>query len=130
MFEQLNIFDFLEPKKEKEFSWDKDINKIRKKLCDLASRYGLEITKEDWSVWEHAKEYGYRMSLGIKVTRKNVKDETFFEEIESIVDFAKTKNIELAPMYNAIFFFSGENAATLTFYTDFMDKQRRKRKEW
>jgi hypothetical protein len=130
MFEQLNIFDFLEPKKEKEFSWDKDINKIRKKLCDLASRYGLKITNEDWSVWEHAKEYGYRMSLGIKVTRENVKDETFFEEIESIVDFAKTKNIELAPMYNAIFFFSGENAATLTFYTDFMDKQRRKRKEW
>jgi hypothetical protein len=130
MFEQLNIFDLLEPKKEKEFSWDKDINEIRKKLCDLASRYGLEITEEDWSVWEHAKEYGYRMSLGIKVTRQIVKDDRFFEEIESIVDFAKTKNIELDPMYNAIFFYSGENTATLTFYTDFMDKQRRKRKEW
>lgn len=130
MFEQLSIFDFLEPNREKEFSWDKDINEIRNKLCDLASRYGLEIAREDWSIWEHAKEYGYRMSFIVKVTKENVKDNKLFEEIETIVDFAKTKNIELAPMCNAIFFFSGENTAKLTFFTDFMDKQRRKRKEW
>ena len=130
MYEQLNIFSFLEDAPAKAFSWDDDINEIHRKLCKLADKYSLEISRQDWSVWEHAKEYGYRMSFSLKVTKENVKNDKLFEDTQSIVNFAKTKNIELSPMYNAVFFFHGEDTATLTFYSTFMDKARRKRKSW
>lgn len=130
MYEQLNMFSFLEDAPQKIFSWDDDINEIHRRLCDLSIKYGLDISGESWKVWEHAKEYGYRMSFHLKVTREIAKNESFFKDIEGIVEFAKTKNIDLSPMYNAVFFFSGENTATLTFFTDFLDKQRRQRKSW
>lgn len=130
MYEQLNIFSFLEDTPEKAFSWDDDINEIHRRLHELAFKYGLDVSGENWGIWEHAKEYGYRMSFHLKVTRENTKNARLFEDIGDIVEFAKTKNIDLSPMYNAVFFFSGENTATLTFYTDFLDKQRRKRKSW
>ena len=130
MYEQLNIFSFLEDAPEKAFGWDDDINEIHKRLLGLARKHELDIGQQEWSIWSHAKEYGYRMSFYLKVTREITKNERFFEDIEGIVEFAKTKNIELSPMYNAVFFFSGENTATLTFYTNFLDKQRRKRKSW
>ena len=130
MYEQLNIFSFMEDSPKKTFSWDDDINEIHQRLHDLSGKYGLDVSGERWDIWEHAKEYGYRMSFYLKVTREIAKNERFFQDIEGIVKFAKTKNIELSPMYNAVFFFSGENTATLTFYTNFLDKQRRKRKSW
>lgn len=130
MYEQLSIFSLMGETTQKEFSWDDDINEVHRRLRELAVKYGLDVSGERWEIWEHAKEYGYRMSFYLKVTRGITKNERFFEDIEGIVEFAKTKNIELSPMYNAVFFFSGENTATLTFYTDFLDKQRRKRKSW
>lgn len=130
MYEQLNIFSFLEEAPQKAFSWDNDINEIHKRLLGLARKHKLDVGKQEWSIWSHAKEYGYRMSFDIKVTREVMKDEQFLKEIDDIVDFAKTKNIELSPMYGACFFYANKNRANLIFYSDFMDKARRKRKSW
>lgn len=130
MYEQLNIFSFLEDAPQKVFSWDDDINEIHKRLLDLAIKHELDVEMQEWSIWSHAKEYGYRMSFDIKVTREVMKDEQFLTEIDIIVDFAKTKNVELSPMYGACFFYRNENTTELTFYSTFMDKARRKRKSW
>ena len=130
MYEQLNIFSFLEEAPQKAFSWDDDINEIHKRLLDLARKHELDVGKQERSIWEHAKEYGYRMSVGIRVTREIMEDERFLIERDNIVDFAKTKNIELSPMYGGVFFYRNENRATLSFYSNFMDKARRKRKSW
>lgn len=130
MYEQLSIFSLLENAPQKTFSWDDDINEIHKRLLGLAKKHELDVGEQRWSIWSHVKEYGYRMSFYIKVTRKVMNDEQFLKEIDSIVDFAKTKNIELSPMYGACFFFKNKSTANLVFYSVFMDKARRKRKSW
>lgn len=130
MYEQLSIFSFLEDAPKQVFSWDEDTNEIHRRLHDLADKYKLTVEEEEWEIWSHVPQFGYRMSVYIKVTREVMKNDQFFADIDVIVDYAKSKNIELSPMYGATFFYLDDNIASLAFYSTFLDKARKKRKNW
>lgn len=126
---QMQLFDYIE-KDSNTFSWDDDINAIVKELEDLAGAYGLEVGKAEFTVWEHVPHLGYRLWLDVLGTKDELFRENFQNDVGSIVELAKSKNVELTPMWGAVMFFRNtENEkARLHFTTMFMDKQRQRRK--
>lgn len=126
MLGQISIFDILEPNREKPFSWDSDINEIHKQLKQFTERHGLEIEREAWSVWDHVPQFGFRMSIGIQITRQIVEKDAFWDELNEIVQQAKVRKVELSPFQP--FFFGGSNTTTMSVFTTFMDNERRKRR--
>lgn len=127
MFEQINIFDLLEPDKPKAFCWDNDINEIHKRLKDVCEKFNLKNSREDWRVWGHVPQFGYRLSFDIVVTKEILEQDDFWESINSVVEYAKSRNVELSPFEP--YFFGGRNETAMTIFSTFMDPQRRKRKE-
>lgn len=125
MYEQLNIFLFLQ-NQEQSYCFDEDINEIHKKLVKIAEKYGTEIGKDEFIIWSHVPQYGYRLWLDMRVTRDNLCDEKFMSDIEQVEKFAKERDIELSCMIGACFFYRGEDTASLSFSTTFMDKKRQK----
>ena len=128
MFEQINLFDLFERESERKFSWDDDINEIHRRLKELARKYNLEIAREEWKVWGHVPQFGYRMSIGLVVTRDIVDKDDFWDDLNKIIEEAKSKQVELSPFQP--YFFGGRNTTTMSIFTTFMDLKRQKRKEW
>lgn len=125
-YQQLDIFSYLQPQEKEKYCFDDDINEIHEKLIEIAGKYNITIYRDEFTIWSHVPQYGYRMALGTKVTREDLRNEDFQKDIDNIVEIAKEKEIELSPMWGAIFFFKNEESATLSFYTTFMDKKRQK----
>lgn len=125
MYEQLDIFSFLNPQSKK-YCFDDDINDIRKMLIDIAEKHKCKVTDDNFSIWSHVPQYGYRLSIDIEVTKDVFRNKEFRQEIDKAVDFAEEREVSLHPMYGAVFFFSGEDTATFSFFTTFNDKKRRK----
>lgn len=128
MYDQLNIFSYLGQEAAGGQFWDSDINEIHKMLKSLAKRNGLSISQDEFEIWPHVPQYGYRLWLTMEVTKGTLKDEGFKKDIERLVDFAKGRDVELSCMIGACFFFEGEDTAGLSFSTMFMDKKRRREK--
>ncbi len=126
MYEQLDIFSYLQPQEKKKYCFDDDINEIHGRLIDVADKYGISIERDEFTIWSHVPQYGYRMNLGMKVTREDLRNENFQKDIDNIVEFSKEKGVELSPMWGAIFYFKEDKTATLSFYTTFMDKKRQR----
>ena len=126
---QFNLFDYIEQDNEC-FCWDDDINEIVKRLKDIADAYDLEVGKEEFRVWDHVPHLGYRLWLDVLVTRTELNQESFQSDIEELVDFAKSRNVDLTPMWGACMFFSKDEneKGRLHFTTMFTDKQRQRRK--
>jgi len=130
---QISIFSYLEElnttePEEKPFCWDDDVNEIHRRICELASGYQLLVKNAEFNIWEHVPNLGFRMWLTMEVTREVVKDQNFSDAIDEIVEYAKNKKVELSVMWQACFFFEGEETASLYLTTMFMDKARMKRK--
>lgn len=123
MFEQLNIFSFIEQEK---YCFDDDINDIHKKLISLADKYKISISKDEFAIWAHVPQYGFRLWLDMNVTKENLQDDNFRQDIEEIIAFSNKRNIELSCMTGACFFYKGEKTASLPFCTTFKDKKRQK----
>lgn len=131
MYEQLDIFSFIEPQEQsskQDFSWDNDINEIYDRLLKTSKKYRTPIGKAEWSIWSHVPHYGYRLWLDMEITREIMQNESFQDDIDEIVKFAESRKIELSVMWGACFFFENEETANLSFSTCFMDRERRKRK--
>lgn len=128
MYDQINIFSYLGQEAAGGQFWDSDINEIHKMLKSLAKRNGLSISQDEFEIWPHVPQYGYRLWLTMEVTKGILKDEGFKKDIERLVDFAKGRDVELSCMIGACFFFEGEDTAGLSFSTMFMDKKRRREK--
>lgn len=126
IYEQLDIFSVLET--DEQYSWDNDINEIHKMLIRLAKDYRLEITADNFSIWSHVPQYGYRMEFEIKICKEHINDKRFIDEINKIVRYAENKKIELSPMWGAVYFFGESETARLMFFSTFMDRKRRKKK--
>lgn len=126
MYEQLDIFSYLQPQEKEKYCFDDDINEIHEKLIEIANKYRISICRDEFTIWSHVPQYGYRMALGMKVTREDLRNDDFQKDIDDIVEIAKEKEVELSPMWGAIFFFKEDKIATLSFYTTFMDKKRQK----
>lgn len=126
MYEQLDIFSYLQPKEKEKYCFDDDINEIHEKLIDISEKYNITIYRDEFAIWSHVPQYGYRMSLGMKVTREDLRNDDFQKDIDDIVEIAKEKEVELSPMWGAIFFFKEEETANLSIYSTFMDKKRQK----
>lgn len=126
---QINLFDFIE-NESSDFCWDNDINEIVSKLEKLATTYGLEVGKAEFTVWDHVPHLGYRLWLDIKGTRAELFREDFQNDVRELVTHAKSWNVELTPMWGACMFFNNneKEKGRLSFTTLFMDKQRRRRK--
>lgn len=126
---QMDLFDFIE-NESSDFCWDNDINDIVSRLEELATTYGLEVGKAEFTVWDHVPHLGYRLWLDIKGTRAELFREAFQNDVRELVTHAKSRNVELTPMWGACMFFNNnENEkGRLSFTTLFMDKQRRRRK--
>ena len=127
MFGQISIFDSLEPERENLFSWDRDINNILEKLKQLAEIHNLKIVKQEWKVWEHVPQFGFRMSVRMEATRGVVENDDFWNGLNAIIEYAKTLRIELSPFQP--YFFGGKNTTTMSIFTTFLDAERRNRKE-
>ena len=125
-YQQLDIFSFMQPHDKEKYCFDDDINEIHNILINISDKYGIPIERDEFSIWSHVPQYGYRMALGMKVTRENLGNENFQKDIDDLVEIAKDKEIELSTMWGAVFFFKEDETATLTFYTTFMDNKRRK----
>lgn len=123
---QISLFDLMEPppKDPYEFSWDADINEIHYRLVNLVAKHRLSIGDEEWSIWDHVPQYGYRMWVDVEGTRGQF-TEAFFEDLQEIIDFAKKQKIELSPSMPMFF---GDEPAPMYISSTFMDKERRKRK--
>lgn len=124
---QMNLFDFIE-RDSTSFCWDDGINEIVEKLKNIAGIYNLEVGKTEFRIWDHVPHLGYRLWLDLRGTKEQLFDEQFQNDIEEIVDFAKSKSIELTPMWGACWFFREDDIGWLSFSTLFIDQQRRKRK--
>lgn len=127
MIGQMTIDDFLcenEP-----FSWDADINKIYEKMNQLAKRYNLKTREAEWSVWDHVPQYGYRMSFTFIVGKCMEQQEDFVEDLNAVCNYAKDKNIELCPMWGAVWW-NKNGTGDLTVYSTFLDKERKRRMEY
>ena len=126
---QFDLFDFIE-KDSKCFCWDDDINEIVKRLKDIASAYDLEVGKAEFKIWEHVPHLGYRLWLDVLGTRTELIQEDFQNDIKELVEYAKSRNVELTPMWGACMFFSKDEneKGRLHFTTMFKDKQRQHRK--
>lgn len=121
---QMTIDDFL--CEDEPFSWDSDINEIHEKLNQLAKRYNLKTREAEWSVWDHVPQYGYRMSFDFIVGKSMENQKDFIGELNEICEFAKEKNIELTPMWGAVWW-DKNGTGNLTVCSTFLDKERRKR---
>lgn len=126
MYEQSDIFSYIQMQEKKKYCFDDDINEIHEKLIEIAGKYNITIYRDEFSIWSHVPQYGYRMALGMKVTREVLRNNDFQKDIDDIVEIAKEKEVELSPMWGAIFFFNEEKMATLSFYSTFIDKKRQK----
>lgn len=104
-------------KKIPRFSWDTDINVIHNRLVQLVEKHGLSISDDEWSIWSHVPQYGYRMAMAVESDKFT---EEFLAELGEIVEYAKTKKIEISPMDAYL--------GTMHIYSTFEDKERRKRK--
>lgn len=121
MENQMTIWDILAPDEETKFCDDDDINVIVEMLDEISDRHGLEHEAE-YRIWAHVPQFGYRLSYSMKVHR----DTEISDEIESVVRFADSRNIELSPMWGSTFFYD-DNEADFRIYSLFKDK-RQKRK--
>lgn len=126
MYEQLDIFSLMQQQEEEKYCFDDDINEIHNRLIEIADKHGISIERDEFTIWSHVLQYGYRMDLGMEITRKDLTNEGFQKDIDDVVEIAKQREIELSPMWGAIFFFREDEVATLSFYTTFMDKKRQK----
>ena len=124
---QMDLFDFIEVKN-KSFCWDDDINEIVEKIKDISGNYRLEIGKTEFRIWEHVPHLGYRLWIDVRGTKEQLYDEKFQNDITGIVGYAKSRGIELTPMWGACWFFREGDIGRLSFSTLFIDQQRRKRK--
>lgn len=125
-YQQLDIFFLMQQQGEVRYCFDDDINEIHRILIEIADKYGISIERDEFTIWSHVPQYGYRMDLGMEITRKDLTNEGFQKDIDDVVEIAKQRGIELSPMWGAIFFFREDEVATLSFYTTFMDKKRQK----
>lgn len=125
MYEQLDMFSFLQPSKEK-YCFDDDTNEIRERLIEISEKYKAKIKSDEFTIWSHVPQYGYRLWLVMEVTKEILNDENFQKDVENTTKFAEERNIELSCMVGACFFYGGQNIASLPFSTTFMDKERRK----
>lgn len=125
-YQQLDIFSLIQQQGESIYCFDDDINEIHRILIEIADKYGISIGRDKFTIWSHVPQYGYRMALGMKVTREDLGNEDFQKDIDDVVEIAKQREVELSPMRGAVFFFKEEKKATLSFYTTFMDKKRQK----
>lgn len=112
-------------KKIPRFSWDDDINEIHRRLVELVEKHKLSVYSEEWAIWSHVPQYGYRMDFQIDGLQKMFTD-AFMGELGKIVEYAKENQIELSPMQPH--FFNADEVGTMYVYSTFMDKERRKRK--
>lgn len=126
---QMDLFDYIE-RDSKCFCWDDDINEIVQQIKDIAGAYGLEVGKAEFKVWDHVPHLGYRLWFDVLVTRTELKQESFQSDVNELVDFAKSRNVDLTPMWGACMFFGKDEneKSRLHFTTMFMDKQRQRRK--
>lgn len=124
---QMDLFDFIE-RDSTSFFWDDGINEIVEKLKSIAGIYNLEVGKTEFRIWDHVPHFGYRLWLDVRGTKEQLFDEQFQNDVEEIVDYAKSRNIELTPMWGACWFFKEDDTGRLSFSTLFIDQQRRKRK--
>ena len=124
---QMNLFDFIE-RDSTSFCWDDGINKIVEKLKNIAGIYDLEVGKIEFRIWDHVPHLGYRLWFDVRGTKEQLFDKEFQNDVVEIVDFAKSKSIELTPMWGACWFFREDDIGRLSFSTLFIDQQRRKRK--
>lgn len=126
---QMELFDYIEPNTT-DFCWDNDINEMVEKLQKLACAYGLEIGKAEFKIWEHVPHLGYRLWVDIKGTRAELRNEKFQKDVGRLVADAKSRNVELTPMWGACMFFTRDEneKGRLSLSTLFMDKARQRRK--
>jgi hypothetical protein len=126
MHEQLDISSLMQQQEEEKYCFDDDTNEMRNRLIEIADKYGISIERDEFTIWSHVPQYGYRMNLGMKVTKEDFGNEDFQKDIDDVVEIAKQREIELSPMWGAVFFFREDEVATLSFYTTFIDKKRQK----
>ncbi len=124
MVGQMSLFELLTPAKEGCLvTFDEDINEICRRLSSFAEKQGISTGKTEFSIWDHAKEYGYRLDYTLNVT-KEVLTDLFFAELQEIVDFAKTKNIELSPMTSL---FWRDGTASMYVFSTYLDSRKKRR---
>ena len=129
---QMDIFDFLLPVADKSsegetkaFCWDNDINEIHQRIVSLASKYGLNIAKSEFRIWDHVPQYGYRMTVDLRMKRTDM-TEALNNDLAEIEDFAKGRKVEISPTMPQ--FFRTDEFASMYIFSTFMDKERQKRK--
>ena len=126
---QMELFDFME-RTDKYFCWDDDINEIVKRLNEIAVAYGMEVGKAEFRIWEHVPHLGYRLWVDIIGTRSELGQDNFQNDVQELMEDAKSRNIDLTTMWGACMFFGKDEneKGCLHFTTLFMDKQRQRRK--
>lgn len=122
---QMNIFDFLKPVEITPcFSWDKDINVIHEKICNMAEKFNIPMKKAEWDVWNHVPQFGYRMSITLDLKHSDVENEELWNEMDDIVAYGKQQNVEISPM--TPIFLGNDRDGWMHIFSTFMDKERRK----
>lgn len=119
---QMSLFDIMGSPKDTEFCWDKDINEIRSKLVDIADKHSIKHTSE-WDIWNHVPQFGYRMSFYLEISKSDY-TQNLLDELNEVVEFANGRKVELSIMNP--FFFHSEDKTTMSIYSTFNDKERRK----
>jgi len=126
MYEQLDMFSLMKSQDKEKYCFDNDINEIHEKLINIANKHGTPIEEDEFSIWPHVPQYGYRLWLEMQITRDNLQDNGFMRDIKELIHFAKERNIELSCMVGACFFYGTEHTTGLPFTTMFTDKKRQK----
>lgn len=124
MVGQLSLFKLLAPAKEGCLvTFDEDINEICRRLTSFAEKHGIEIGKTEFSIQDHAKEYGYRLAYTLNVT-KEVLTDLFFADLQEIVDYAMTKKIELSLMP---MLYRRDKSGSMYVFSTYLDGRKKRR---
>lgn len=112
-------------KEKKAFCWGKDINEIYEKLVSITEKYGLGTGKQEFAVWSHVPQYGFRLTFTIYLTEDQMTDD-FLKDLYEVVDFAKKRKVDLSPTNGM--FWGKEKSGSMYVFSTFEDNERRKRK--
>lgn len=116
MYNQISLFEFFPSDNFCSYS---DINELRFILHELLDRYEHKVSKEDFSVWNHVPDYGFRYEMFVYVGNL---DDKFFDDLSCIIKNFKLRNVNLSvssfpTFYNDLF------SQQLFFSSYFMDSR-------
>lgn len=104
---------------------DADINQIVFKLQNICANQRMQLENPKYEIWTHCPSLGYRMSMSAYYGPNTMPIDGIWDRLDEIVNFAKSKNIELSIIHTPYFGPREEITKSLWFSTLYLDNRKK-----